>query len=481
MKSGPRFLLALWVGKLLAAAIGVIAPSRGTFRPGKIACRFMPSMLSGFRGIDLAKTILVTGTNGKSTTNNLLVHIFRTAGLSVASNLEGANQHHGIVTALLRNATWTGHLRQDYLILEVDERNLPLIRAGLKAKNLVVTNIQSDQVQRNGDPDYIYRMILNSIDDTMTLFVNNEEPRSASLGRAAGRANAFSVAPNQHRSATGLDDFAVTMSCPVCHDALDFAGYNLGGVGPFRCPACGFASTQKPACRIDRVDYEARHFGVGDAEFHMAYDTAYYLYNCAAGVAVAREFGISDESLAKAFETFTNIDGRLVEFVSGGKRVRYMRIKQENPDTVQSAIDAMAADPSPKVLAVGLQTVSDFVPYYSNTAYFYDCYLPPAVLDGFEACVCFGTTCCYDTATRLVYAGLDPAKIAIVDSDKPRDVLTALQQFSSDRVYLITKLDEFEVWKRQAIEPSPAVILPKAGPPSHSVILPKAGPQVVTP
>jgi len=451
MKSGPRFLLALWTGKLLALAVALIMPSRGTYRPGKIACLIMPSMLRGFRGIDPAKTIIVTGTNGKSTTNNLLVHMFRTAGLSVASNLEGANQHHGIVTALLRNSSWTGRLRHDFLILEVDERNLPLIQNALKAKNLVVTNIQGDQVQRNGDPDYIYSMIRGTVDDAMTLFVNDDEPRSAALGRTAGRAVTFSVAPNQHRSVTGSDDFAVTMPCPVCHDALQFDTYNLGGVGPFRCPSCGFASSSKPSVQVENVDFEKRRFGVGGVDFHLAYDTPYFLYNCAAGYAVAHEFGISDEQIAKGFQTFTNIDGRLVEFVSGGKRVRYMRIKQENPDTVQSAVDDMAIDPQPKVLAVGLQTVSDFVPYYSNTAYFYDCYLPPAVVAGFEACVCFGTTCCYDTATRLVYAGMDPAKIVIVDSDKPRDVLEAVQRFQSQRVYLITKLDEYEVWKRQAI------------------------------
>ncbi|MDR2973262.1 MAG: hypothetical protein LBV00_00915, partial [Propionibacteriaceae bacterium] len=103
MVARPRFLAALWIGKAAAALIGLLAPSRGTNKSGEVACRIMPGFLEGFTGIDPAKTIFITGTNGKSTSNNMVVHAFRTAGRTVATNLEGANQKTGIATTLLKS------------------------------------------------------------------------------------------------------------------------------------------------------------------------------------------------------------------------------------------------------------------------------------------------------------------------------------------------------------------------------------------
>ena len=147
-----RFRFALIAAKLAAFAINIVAKGRGTNLPGRIALKFDPDFIRHIKGLDPAKTIFVTGTNGKSTTTNLMAHVFKRAGLKVAVNLEGANLIGGVIVSLLKNCSLSGRLNADVVLMETDERFLPIIHKQLPAKNLCVTNIQKDQVQRNGEP-----------------------------------------------------------------------------------------------------------------------------------------------------------------------------------------------------------------------------------------------------------------------------------------------------------------------------------------
>jgi UDP-N-acetylmuramyl tripeptide synthase len=158
-----KFILTLWLAKLVALAVNLIDKQRGTNYSGKIALRLMPDFVARFKGIDYDKVIFVTGTNGKSTTNNLIGHTLRSAGKTVASNVEGANMMGGVATTLIKNSTLSGRLNKELLVLEIDERSLPAIRKVLPARHMCITNLQKDQVQRNGDPDFIYRKFCSAI------------------------------------------------------------------------------------------------------------------------------------------------------------------------------------------------------------------------------------------------------------------------------------------------------------------------------
>ena len=157
-----KFLLALWVGKIIVVLTKILSKERGTNVPGVYAFKISKDFISNFSNVDYNKVIFVTGTNGKSTTNNMIVHCMRSAGKTVATNLEGANLITGIATAMIKYSSLLGKMKTEYMVFETDERYLQYIYKLLPAKNICITNIQKDQVQRNGEPDYIYKKITNS-------------------------------------------------------------------------------------------------------------------------------------------------------------------------------------------------------------------------------------------------------------------------------------------------------------------------------
>lgn len=181
--------------------------------------------------------LFITGTNGKSTTNNLVYHIFRENGYDVVSNLEGANLMAGIATALIKRSSIFGRIKGDFFIFEVDERYLASVYALLPAENILVTNLQKDQVHRNGDPDFIYRKISPVVEKAARVFLNGDEPRSFALSSLNPSYVTYGV--EKHSEAFMKDGTFPTMACPVCHGRIEFDYYNNDGMGGFRCLSCG--------------------------------------------------------------------------------------------------------------------------------------------------------------------------------------------------------------------------------------------------
>lgn len=442
-----RFYIALWFAKLINVIINIVDKSRGSNLSGQKAMKIDPQMVAHFKGIDYSKVLFITGTNGKSTTNNLITHIFRSNGKKVVANLEGANLIYGIATALSKAATLTGKIKADYIIFETDERYLPLISEQLPAENILITNLQKDQVQRNGDPDFIYRKLFDGISQNVRLFINNDEPRTKSFESKSNKVITYGV--ERHRESFVKPDSFSTMACPVCRHKIVFDYYNNDGVGKFHCVNCGYASNASVDYLVENVDFENRKFSFRNTEFNMPYDTPYMCYNYAAALAVAQEFGgISPEDASKAFSTFKNVGGRYEILKYKGKTIKYMRIKQENPETLQTSINVMAADKEKKMVCLGLCPLIDFVPYYLNTFYAFDCDFSGLVKSNVEKYFCFTGATGHDVANRLIYEGVSEDQITVAQTENPEETFGEIEKAETDNIYLLTNLTIFEPMKK---------------------------------
>lgn len=442
-----KFLCVLWVSKVVAWAVNLIDKNRGTNYCGKFAVKLMPDFVAHFKNIDPDKVIFITGTNGKSTTTNLMTHTLRSAGKTVASNVEGANMLPGVATTLIKNSTLTGKLNKEFLVLEIDERSFPGIHKYLKGRHMGFTNLQKDQVQRNGDPDFILRKFQNSISRDMTLYLNNEEPRSRSLEDFGGNATYFSVADNP-LTYTRSDFYDVTMPCPKCGHPIEYDRFNLAHIGPFRCTHCDYATKAEPQVRIGAVDFEGKTFRYHGIDWPIQYNAPFYIYNYAMCIAMGQYFGLTDEQMRRAFAEFKNPAAHNDVISYHGKEVHYLRAKQENPEAFQSQLDSIASDKRKKVMMIGLYKVMDFDPHYAGTFYFFDCDFTALAESNVEHFVAFSSNVCHDIASRMILAGVDPEKLTIIDSDDPEEIFKPLDSLDAEVVYLITNQKSFKTNKQ---------------------------------
>lgn len=433
------FLLLLWACKILNFLCAHVIHKGGSAISGKLACRLQKNFVRHFRGVDPKKTIFVTGTNGKTSTTNMLAYVMRNAGLSVATNGEGANMLTGVATTLIKNSTLMGKFTKEYLVLEIDERSIAIIHEQLPGRNLVVTNILKDQVQRNGDPDFIWRKVASVIDDNMTLYLNSQEPRSKGFETLSRNVRYYGIARNDH-SYTKEGFYEVTLPCPVCGSKIDFAFYNVENVGDFHCTGCDFRTNARVDVLVDSYDEEKKTISCGGREFQVFYTLPFYIYNYAACIAICRDFGLTDEQIEAGFRSFQNPNERRDALRFRGKHIQYLQFKQENPETLQNALRTIADDPGPKAVFIGLHEICDFDPHYTNTFYFFDCNFEKIAATPVEKYIVFSRTVAYDTALRLRYAGADPEKMEILPINDIETVFSKLDELESENIYIISNM-----------------------------------------
>lgn len=163
--------IGLITGKLVLKALNMTNKS-GTALPGNIALKIHKEILKDIRK-SADTIILITGTNGKTTSNNLTNHILRDENI-VLSNLMGANMIQGIVSSYIKDTK--DHY--DYGVFEVDEGSMPRVIKDLKPDYILVTNFFRDQLDRYGEIEEIVDEVRKSIKQvpTATLILNGGFP-----------------------------------------------------------------------------------------------------------------------------------------------------------------------------------------------------------------------------------------------------------------------------------------------------------------
>ena len=178
-----RKLLAILVCRLIRLVGGLVG--KGTSLPGKYALKLCPDILSR---IKLPETIVaVTGSNGKTSTVEMIASVLKASGKTVAYNAEGSNQIEGVTTMILGSCTLSGKMKQDVLLIESDERYAKLTFRWFRPTHYVITNLYRDQLTRNGHPEWVFDAIKESIFDDTALILNADDPTVSLFGQ--GRDN----------------------------------------------------------------------------------------------------------------------------------------------------------------------------------------------------------------------------------------------------------------------------------------------------
>ncbi len=185
-----RTALAVLAGKTVALVSRGLGRGGGTALPGLVAERIDPRVVERLARQIRSQRVLITGTNGKTTTARLLVAILLAAGLDPIRNGAGSNLMRGLAAALLHEAGPLGGMPSGRPgVFEVDEATLFEATAAVRPDVIVFTNLFRDQLDRYGEIDSVaevWRRTLAALPEGETVLVlNADDPLVASLGSTA--------------------------------------------------------------------------------------------------------------------------------------------------------------------------------------------------------------------------------------------------------------------------------------------------------
>lgn len=174
------------IAKLLMRLLRLTGSS-GSALPGLIIEKLSPRFLSRVLKRVEKKIILVTGTNGKTTTTKMLVHCLRSDRKRVVTNSTGSNMTRGLIAALVEDMTFFGSLKQtDWFVFEMDEAYAPIFTQNLSPYVVVGLNVLRDQLDRYGEIDTTARFIGQAAARSDIFIYNGLDPLLEAQAKKAG-------------------------------------------------------------------------------------------------------------------------------------------------------------------------------------------------------------------------------------------------------------------------------------------------------
>ncbi len=404
----PRLALAVSAGKAAAAVSRRIGRGGGTALPGLVAEKLDPAIVRDL-GSQLGRgTVLITGTNGKTTTSRILASIATQAGLPHLHNREGSNLMRGIASSMLAVANPGGAIaggERMLGIIETDEATLPPATLALAPRVIAFTNLFRDQLDRYGEVDTVaafWREALASAPPDATLVLNADDPSVAELAMGwEGPIHWFGL--NDQAFATATAGATDARWCRACGGGFAYERRYFAHVGIWRCVGC---ERRRPNPRTAATDVrlgldDARFTVEGLGELTMPLTGAYNVYNALAAIAVARVLGIDAEAIRGGLAAAEAAFGRQEVVELEGRRLRLLLAK--NPAGANQVLQLLAGLDGD--LQVGV-LLSDRFADGQDVSWTWD--VDFELLAGRIGKCWAGGTRAEDIALRLKYAGWPP-------------------------------------------------------------------------
>lgn len=344
----------------------------GTSFPGKAAMVLKKDLLTVVSQ-DVA-SIVVTGTNGKTTTAAMLESVLRCAGLETVSNRSGANLLSGVTAELAACTDWRGRAVKHYAVIECDEGALHQVVPLLRPKVIIVTNLFRDQLDRYGEVMHTLEAVRRGIEQVpeAVLCLNADDSLTASLALDLPNPVAwFGIGigveagdPEQNSGQDfGNEESSVSDAryCIRCGTEYVYSFRTFAHLGGFRCPACGYARPDPDVeiTSIDSMDYTGTRVHmrfekrtVGMVPVNIAAPALYNIYNAAAAACSAQAAGISLQAVLKALASTSGAFGRMETFEPGGAAAQMILVK--NPAGCNQALDYLCSLKKPYALILCL-------------------------------------------------------------------------------------------------------------------------------
>ena len=390
-----RLSLSILICKLLIL-IGKLMGKRSSSAPGKFAMKICPDALKMLAKQVSYETICVLGTNGKTTTNNMIASILENNKFRIVCNRVGANMLDGVATAFIASSNLFGKLKADYAVLEIDEASAKLVFDHLTPDIIVVTNLFRDQMDRYGEIEQTLFQLKLAIDKApnAVLCLNADDPMSSYFTKAtANKTVTFGISEPVEQNVTETKE---GRKCPLCSQELQYQFYHYNQLGDYACTGCDF-KRPKPDFYAEEIICEPKIcFRLNQKQTVETEIFGFYnIYNMLAAIAVTELIEPDTKNYTELFGCYTPQTARMETFML--KKPVVLNLAK-NPAGFNQAISTLLSDPRKKAVVIG---INDMPSDGCDISWLYD-----VDFESLTDCSAYGAAGkrCYDTALRLYYA-----------------------------------------------------------------------------
>jgi len=416
-----KLSFTILIAKLIQFFCRLLPHIGGTALPGLISLKLDKNLISKLVKLNQLQSIIITGTNGKTTTSRLLGTILNTHSTPFLHNRTGSNLLRGIASTLINQSSLTGRLSIQLALWEVDEAAAPQAIKQLKPKILLFTNLFRDQLDRYGEINTIlknWQTSLKSLPKTSTLIVNLDDPSLNHLASTWSHQLITFGLPQHLSTKTSLAHAADALFCPRCLKPLKFTHIFTSHLGHYHCSKCSFKRLQPQITLKSLPSTPSSLPGLHN------------LYNLLAATAVAQTLNIKKSIINQAIKAYQPAFGRAETFKLNKLTTNILLVK--NPAGFNTTLETLKAKNhlSSKPL---LLILNDLIADGTDVSWIWDVNFEllqkreiPIIVSGLRA---------HDLALRLKYAGIKPSLIIIKPSIK--QALNYLKALSDSPGYIL--------------------------------------------
>lgn len=412
-----RVLLSCIVCRLVTFILHKLGRGATTL-PGRVALKIKRNVLS-----DLSKNvkvIIVTGTNGKTTSCRIIEEGLKTAGKTYFINKSGANLITGITASFIMNSTITGKATKEYAIVECDENAFREVSRYIRADVILVTNVFRDQLDRYGEVTHTLNAIKQSVmnlpnavvclnaDCSLTYSMSREIPNKIIT-------YGVNVPFDKNAKEPEISD---AKYCIFCKHEYKYSYHTYGHLGGFKCENCGYERVN-PDFSVTSVEELKPNSSIVVTDFNgdknltkINIGGAYNVYNavgCAAGLFA---LGIGMNTIYKALENFNGAFGRMEQFDAGDNKINVILVK--NPAGFSQTMSFLSSIKDDFTLIMSL---NDNAADGRDISWIWDVDFGGIFEKSNVKEIYVSGKRCYDMAVRIKYEGVSEDRIKVIENE----------------------------------------------------------------
>lgn len=401
----------------------------GTNFPGKVALKvdnnILKTVAKGY------KVIIVTGTNGKTTTTNMIYSMLKDSGKKVISNSTGANMLPGIVASFVEHYKFGHPDGEKYAVIETDEANVKLVTEYITPEIITITNLFRDQLDRYGEVYTTLKKIVEGLEKAplSKLILNGDESLLGDLEiHNATVFYGFNTSVDDNKT---IDINADAKFCKRCKHPYEYNFLTYNHLGDFYCENCGYKRPQLTyfVDKIHEQTPEGSYVSINGTDIFINQSGTYNIYNALCAYSIARELGVEKKVIVNSLKSQKSSFGRQESLNIDGKEVKIVLVK--NPAGCDQAINTIFLDKR-EISLVAL--LNDNYADGRDVSWIWDV--------GFEKLsslnikdVLVGGARLYDMAVRLKVAGL--REEAFQTHENLDSLLEGIKNTSTNTVYVL--------------------------------------------